>query len=84
MKRRPNVEWRRDLPTGIADFASRRTQEHVRFYGQCITGMNIQVLAASCYLQGIEDATEVEVAKRTLGETDHRCPSCGKNMRKIG
>jgi hypothetical protein len=49
------IEWRNDIPASVVQFAERRTNEMLRHYGHNITGMKIETLVASVYLQGIED-----------------------------
>lgn len=50
------ILWRRNLPEGVKPFAIRRTTDMVSHYGHNIRSMGVETLAASCYLQGIEDA----------------------------
>lgn len=50
------IVWCFDLPEGIKLFAIRRTADMVSHYGRNIRSMGVETLAASCYLQGIEDA----------------------------
>ena len=60
------IEWRRDIPIEVLRLAGRRTRDMVYFYGRNITDMPILTLAASCYLQGIEDC---QCAMRPIEET---------------
>jgi hypothetical protein len=50
------VEYCRDVPLGCVEMAERRTTPLLDFYGRFVREITIQTLAASCYLQGIEDA----------------------------
>ncbi len=58
MSRRLKIEWCHDLPPAARKLASSRTAEMILHYGRNITAMNIDTLAACCYLQGIEDCFE--------------------------
>lgn len=49
------IEIRRDDPKGGADMAYRRTASMVAYWGRHLHSMPATVLAASCYLQGVED-----------------------------
>lgn len=49
------IEVRRDDPAGGADMAYRRTASMVAYWGRHLHTMPATVLAASCYLQGVED-----------------------------
>lgn len=58
--RKLSIEWCHDIPIGTAQLAERRTRDMVRHYGACITAMNIQTLAMSCYLQGVNDCFDFQ------------------------
>lgn len=49
------IEWRRNDPAYGAKLAHRRTAPMVEFYGRHVLTTPITSLAASCYLQGVED-----------------------------
>ncbi len=48
------LEWFHP-PAECRPFLERRVAAFVKHYGHCITSMNIETLAVSCYSQGIED-----------------------------
>lgn len=50
-----SVEWRTDIPAGCMELAKKRTLPLLEHFGCNIRAMSIETLAASCYLQGIED-----------------------------
>lgn len=53
------VIQRTDIPAGVVRVAEKRTLPLVHHYGQRITLLDIDTLAASCYLQGVEDCCTV-------------------------
>lgn len=59
--------WRNDIPKEITKIAEDRTDGMVDFYfkriagKEILLGMDIHLLARSCYLQGVEDAVNVAV-----------------------
>ena len=55
------IEWRNDIPIGCVELARNRTADMIQHYGNNIRSMSIEVLCASCYLQGVEDAYRAEV-----------------------
>ena len=56
--RKLSIEWCHEIPLGARQLADRRTRDFISHYGANITAMPIQTLAASCYLQGVNDCFE--------------------------
>lgn len=56
MNRNLKIEWRHDIPIECVDLARRRTADMIQHYGNNIRSMSIEILCASCYLQGVEDS----------------------------
>lgn len=54
MKKPLQIEWS-DIPLSCEQMAIRRTADMVSHFGNNIRSMRIETLAASCYLQGVED-----------------------------
>jgi hypothetical protein len=64
MQKPLKIEWRNDLPADAVKVAERRTADMVTHFGRNIRAMGIETLAASCYLQGIEDCLQLIDRKR--------------------
>ena len=62
------IEWCRDTPEVARKLAVNRTREMLIHYGRNITSLNIETLALSCYLQGVNDCFEYHEHKsKTVG-----------------
>jgi hypothetical protein len=54
-----DVKYCTDVPIEAIKLAEKRTDPILRHYGKCITGISIQTLVASAYLQGVSDCREI-------------------------
>lgn len=64
------IEWRQDIPAGCVQLGERRTADMVTHFGRNIRAMRIETLAASCYLQGVEDCLSFIDRKREREHVD--------------
>ena len=62
MKRRSKIQLRNELPIRMVELARNRTADMLDHYGKNIRSIPIEVLCASCYLQGVEDVVQAEIA----------------------
>jgi hypothetical protein len=65
MKHRRTVIQRTDIPEGVVRVAEKRCLPLIHHYGQRITLLDIGTLAASCYLQGVEECCTVHQKMET-------------------